>query len=341
MDQFHLSGSLTGNGDRLELDNLDARIGDSSYVLEASGRITDLTRLAGMSLKFESSGQSPAHFLTFLAGPWLATEQYTASGKLEGSATDLSLGDLDVKAQVKQTTLTLQGTIDDLSGDGDIDGVFGVRGEDIASVSAFFDLPIPDVDELDGTVHVTGSWEDIKLDDIQATLREGSISGELGGEIGDLPDLSGMDLTLEIQGRNLRDVESLLGLQELPETTKLSGKLGLSGRLHDMSVRADGLTMERGPLRLAANGWLLDLGDVPRLDMKINVSGNNIRDITYFKDVTMPPTDRFEARGRLRGSLDAPDLDRSRRAGTSGRHPARSRRASARCDEFTALPAAR
>ncbi|MGB5622436.1 MAG: AsmA family protein [Gammaproteobacteria bacterium] len=309
MDQFHLSGSLTGNGDRLELDNLDARIGDSSYALEAGGRITDLTRLAGMSLEFESSGHSPAHFLTFLTGPFLATEQYTASGSLAGSATDLGLGDLDVKAQVKQTTLTLKGTIGDLAGAGDLDVLFGVRGEDMASVSAFFDLPIPDVDELDGSVRVTGPWDEIKLDDIQATLREGSISGELGGEIGDLPDLAGMDLTLDIQGRDLRDVESLLGFEGLPETNRVSGKLGLSGRLHDMSVRADGLTMERGPLRLIANGWLLDLADVPRLDMKINVSGNNIRDITYFKDVTMPPTDRFEARGRLRGSLDAPDLN--------------------------------
>jgi len=309
MDQFHLSGSFSGNGDRLELDKFDARIGDSSYALEASGRITDLTRLTGMSLEFESSGQSPAHFLTFLTGPWLATEQYTASGKLEGSVTDLDLGDLDVKAQVKQTTLTLQGTIDDLTGAGDIDGLFGVRGKDLASVSAFFDLPIPDVDELDGSVHVTGSWDETQLDDIQATLREGSISGELGGKIGDLPDLSGMDLTLEIQGGDLRDIESLLDFEGLPQTTKVSGKLGLSGRLHDMSVRADGLTMERGPLRLAANGWLLDLGDVPRVDMKIEGSGNNIRDIVFFKDVTMPPTDRFEVRGRLRGSLDAPDLD--------------------------------
>ena len=176
-------------------------------------------------------------------------------------------------------------------------------------MSAFFDLPIPDVDELDGSVHVTGSWDETKLDDIQATLREGSISGELGGKIGDLPDLSGMDLTLEIQGGDLRDIESLLDFEGLPQTTKVSGKLGLSGRLHDMSVRADGLTMERGPLRLAANGWLLDLGDVPRVDMKIEGSGNNIRDIVFFKDVTMPPTDRFEVRGRLRGSLDAPDLD--------------------------------
>lgn len=309
MDHFQLSGQLRGTGDRISLRQADARLGDDDYTVHITGDISDLTRLRGLALDFESMGKSPASFLPRLQGPWLATDKYTASGHLEGSMGTLRLSALEIAATIKQTQLTLGGTVDDLAGAGELNVLFGVHGEDIASVSSFFDLPIPDVDELDGTLRVTGSWDDIRLGAIEAQLREGSVTGRLSGHIGHLPDLSDMELRLVAEGTDLRDLQSLIGVEDLPQTDTVSGSVVLSGRQRDMSLHIDTLKMARDDLQLTATGWLQDLTDVPRIDLKIDLLGKNVRDIPYFRDVVVPATDHFQASGRLRGRADAPDLE--------------------------------
>lgn len=309
MDHFQLSGHLRGTGDRISLRQADARLGDDDYTVHITGDISDLTRLRGLALDFESSGKSPASFLPRLQGPWLATDKYTASGRLEGSIATLRLSALKIAATVKQTQLTLGGTVDDLAGAGQLDVLFGVHGEDIASVSSFIDLPIPDVDELDGTLRVTGSWDDIRAGAIEAQLREGSVTGRLSGHIGHLPDLSDMELRLVADGTDLRDLQSLIGVEDLPQTDTVSGVVVLSGRQRDMSLHIDSLKMTRDDLRLAATGWLQNLTGIPRIDLKLDLQGRNISDIEYFAGLTVPPSDHFKASGRLRGRAAEPDLE--------------------------------
>ena len=309
MDRFQIEGQLVGEGDRLRLRNLDAQLGDEDYGMHITGGISDLTRLGGMALDFESSGTSPAHFLPRLRGGWLATDRYTASGRLEGSMDSLTLTGLKVEATVKDSELSLDGKIGDLAGAGDADAIFGIRGHDMASVSSFFELPIPDVDELDGTVRVTGPWEDLLVDDVRATLREGSVSGRLSGSIGRLSDLDGLELRLVAEGRDLRDLESLLGAEALIQTDSLKASLVLSGRQRDMSLQIESAELTRDDLSLSGRGWMQNLTDVPRLDLRFDLSGHNIRTIDYFSEIVVPPTDRFRASGRLRGQLAAPDLE--------------------------------
>jgi uncharacterized protein involved in outer membrane biogenesis len=308
MDRFQVSGRLTGDGDRLGLDQLDASLGDEAYDMQITGRVADLTRLSGMGLDFSSSGVSPASFLPRLRGSWLATERYTANGRLEGSLTDLKLTNLKVEAGIKATELKVDGTIGDLAGSGDLDVIFGVQGQDMASVSSYFELPVPDVDELDGTLRVTGSWEEMQFDDVRARLREGSISGWLSGSIGRLPDLDGLELRLEAEGRDLRDLTSLLGVEGLIRTDRLKTSLILSGHVDDLSLRIDTVDLARDDLRMSAKGWLQALTNVPRLDLKVDLTGKNLRAVDYFQDITVPGTDRFQASGRLRGLASAPDL---------------------------------
>jgi len=314
MDHFEISGQMTGSGDLLKLYDLDAQLGDPTYKMHITGGIADLINLSGMALEFESSGVSPVSFLPRIKGAWLATDQYDASGKLVGSVQKVDLTDLIIHGTVKQTQLELTGTFGDLAGAGDIDVVLTIDGRNMASVSSFFELPVPDVDELKGSARATGTWDHLDVSDINARIREGSISGTLKGTIGSLPDLQGLALKLQADGSDIRDLQPLLGLDSLPQTDKASATLGLSGRNKDVSLQIHQLDLERGPTRLSGTGWLQDLGDVPRIDVKFDASGTNLQALAgpglgKTSDLKLPVTDRFRVQGRLRGHLATPDLD--------------------------------
>jgi len=194
MDHFAFSYQVSGKGDILQMENLEASLGDPSYTMHITGNAADLLRLSGLALEFESSGVSPVSFLPRIQGAWLATDQYSATGKLVGSMSKMDLTDLKIDGKVKETELTLTGTLGDLAGAGALDLTLKIDGHHMASVSSFFELPIPDVDQLSGSLHASGTWDSLDISDIQATLREGSISGTLSGNLGSVTDLDHLDI---------------------------------------------------------------------------------------------------------------------------------------------------
>ena len=162
------------------------------------------------------------------------------SGDLAGTATKLH-GEMS-------NALTREG----------LDLTVEASGTDLATLGAGVAVKLPQTDGFDMTAHLTGSGDDLTLQEVHGSVSYKGLKLAMNGEVGNLNVFEGIRLDLEGSGNNLAELSSIVG-ETLPKTGpfEVSGKLAGTARALALS-EAQG-TIGQQSIKVSLAGKVDDL----------------------------------------------------------------------------------
>jgi uncharacterized protein involved in outer membrane biogenesis len=300
-DAFDLSGHLAGSGQSPMLENISGNVSAGGTDLAVSGRIGNLIALQDLDLQLKGSGKDLAQVGALVGQKLPSTDEFMLEGHLKGSGREMSLQDIQSQARRGSLRLTAEGTIGDLAAFGNVDLQLKGSGKDLAQLESIVGQKLPSTDEFMLESHLKGSGREMSLQDIQGQARRGNLGLTAEGTIGDLAAFGNVDLQLKGSGKDLAQLESIVG-QKLPSTDEfmLEGHLKGSGR--EMSLQDIQGQARRGSLHMKAEGTIGDLAAFGKVDLQLKGSGKDLAQLETIVGQKLPPTDEFALDGRLAGS---------------------------------------
>jgi len=275
---FVLDGSMKITDETIVVDKLDGRAGDTTVSFE--GTVILAEDYVGTDLRVRAAGLDPTWLTSQTELDELPVEPYAFDGRLR--FTDAG-PDLD----------TIQGTYGDV--DFELNGeltdlLFRISGPDVSWLSAFGapeGLPT-ECFELEGRVRTLDSG--YELEGFKATL--GLTAVELDGRLGELPDLEGTDVELNVSGPQLSALSAYADLPPLPaESFAVSGHLSIE----PASYGLQGVSGQLGRQRFAVDGTVVPDAGLVGTTLELELSGPDLADA-----------------GRLAGELGVQDVPQFR-----------------------------
>jgi uncharacterized protein involved in outer membrane biogenesis len=300
-DEFAFEGRLTGSTEDLTLMNAQATVRRGRLHLNLNATVKNLLTFRGMDLRSKLTGTDLAEFGEIIEAKLPATDQFEIQGRLTGSVRTLSLQDIRGRARRGSLNLTAEGSIEDLPAFRHVDLQLKGDGKDLTQAESIFGQKLPPTDEFMLEGRLAGSGRELSLHDIRGRARRGSLNLTVIGAIGDLTAFRQVDLRLKGSGKDLAQVESIIG-QKLPPTDEffLQGRLtGSTGALSLLDFRG---RAGRGSLSLEVTGAIKDLPAFAGMDLILKAGGKEAAEIGPLIGTTFPELGPFDFSGHLSGS---------------------------------------
>ena len=138
----------------------------------------------------------------------------------------------------------------------------------------------------------------------------GDVSGvkfKAEGAIGDVPNLRGMDLTVQASGTSLAGAGRALAVS-LPQTDAFTVAGRLKGSAEALTLDDAQGNFSRGNVDLTINGTVGDVISLRDISLQLTGSGKDLAELGPIIDVSLPRTGPFIIQGRLTGSPKALSL---------------------------------
>jgi len=309
LKSFSLAGDLDGDSGELGVTNLQCHLQSAGYDLTLSGSISDLPALKGLSITFKGSADSITQMLPWSDQQFTAKGQFTAAGHLSGDLSAPTLDAVSMSGQMPGVSVEIDGSVKDLHEGGIVDAAISVKAEGLAEVGRRLHVTLPDIDTAELDARLTGTLVAPALENVRATLTEGSLTAKVTGAISKLIPAVQTDLAIDLGGRDLADLGNVLGYEGVPQTDSVSakGRLETADSVLDLTVN-DGVLTRNDGTELRVSGTIDDIGAEPKLDLSMRLSGKDLTGISQAKAAGLPETDKYRIDGSLRGPVKAPDL---------------------------------
>ena len=222
---------------------------------------------------------------------------------------------LTLSGEVAGTAVTLHGEIANALTREGLDLTVQASGTDLATLGAAIAVKLLKTDRFDMTAHLTGSGDDLTLQEVHGSVNYKSLELAMNGEVGDLNALEDIRLELKGSGNDLAELSSFAG-ETLPKTGpfEVTGKLTGSAKALAFS-EAQG-TISHENIRLSLAGKIGDLIALEGIELNLEGSGNDLAELSSIVGETLPQTGPFEVSGMLTGTARA--LGLSEAQGTVG-----------------------
>lgn len=232
---FQVSGQLTGSTKVLALNQAQGTISEQSIKVSLTGKVDDLIAVEGVDLKVKGSGDDVAQLGTILGKTLPKTGPFEISGRLAGSAKALALSQAQGTISEQSIKVSLAGAIDDLITQKGISLDVKGAGKSLGELRGILGDKLPDTGPFVATARLTGSAEAPAISKLNATVAYGDSQLAISGELGDLLQLTGINLNVQASGKNLGELGPLLD-KKLPElgAFRVQGQLSGSDQLIDL-----------------------------------------------------------------------------------------------------------
>ena len=296
------SGALT----RLHIAVEDVRIENLSltYRDEKAAHTTRLN-LAGL----EMARQADPEFLALKLQADCNGQPVELSGRIGRLQRILSGGriPLDLAGRFTSATLKIEGSVGEVSALRGIDLNVRIAGKNLQELGRGFDTELPPTDAFDLSGHLAGSGQSPTLENIKGNVSAGGAALAVSGRVGNLIALQDLDLQLKGSGKDLAQMEAIVGLK-LPPTDEFALQGRLTGAADGLSLQDVQGQVRRGSLNLTAEGTIGNLAAFEGVDLQLKGSGKDLSQAESLFGQKLPPTDEFELEGRLTGSAKALSL---------------------------------
>jgi len=301
---FELTGTLASASGQLEIDALQARLGEVS--LDASGTVSTTQPSADMSLQVDARGPDLAAFVPQQWVPYsLPAAQFSVSG---GIAINQKLLTLDaVSALVGPDRLQVSGTIPlDTPSDG-LDLVIAASGPDLGAVVP---VELEQIDfkalayEISGNIQLAqGS---MSLRQLEFSTPRGRLSGQLGISL-ENPRHSGQ-FDLKANGDDLGGF-----LPAIPgyAAAAVPFNLDARGSWDDKRVSVESGHLQLDDASIEAQGEISLPPEAAATRLVLSASGDSLADLGQFGELRLP-AEAFQIDASLQGDangLHLPALD--------------------------------
>ncbi len=215
------------------------------------------------------------------------------------------LGEIRVAAQDGEISGEISGQLGDLWHNDDLELQISLSAPDLAEIgqSLVPELKLPEVGPVNASISIRGSTSALSAEDF--ALQIGSRDAtwlEAGGSVVDLASFTGVHLTMEFSGADLRYANHYLG-RELPDLGPVRGNVVLSDRdgslgIEEMRV-AGGRT---GTLTFDFSGRIDRLRDRDEIEVDAKVEAKSLALVGDFFGVDLPPIGPVAFSGTMTGS---------------------------------------
>lgn len=197
---FDVEGRLTGNGDKLRASGVDATLKREDLTLSLDGSVGKLLQADDLDLRFDIYGGDFASLGEIVGTTLPTTTSFSAKGLMTGNESAVTISDLDGKATVGGQQIEFKGSIGGLNDLSGMDLSVSGSGQNFARIGELLKLPIPEGVQHTFSANLSGSLEALAVSDGESVVQFEDAKVELSGAIADAITLSGMDLTIGIDG---------------------------------------------------------------------------------------------------------------------------------------------
>jgi len=228
---FDVTGHLKGSRDALGLDNIKGNLSGGAVDMAISGSVGNLIAFSGVDLNIMSSGKDLAAMGPIIGEELPATDDYKIQGRLTGSAEALALQEAQGSAGRGSLRFTVNGAVKDILTFSGMDLQSKLSGTDLEEFGEMIGEKLPATDEFEIQGRLTGSTEELALQEAQGSARRGGIRLKVSGGITQLLTFDGLNLKIDASGKELAEIGPLFGT-ELPGLGPfdVSGKLSSSAK---------------------------------------------------------------------------------------------------------------
>jgi len=262
---FEISGKLTGSAKALTLGEAQGTIRHESIKVSLAGTIGDLIALEGIDLILKGAGVNLAELSSITGQTLPQTGPFEINGKLTGSARALALSEAQGTISQQSIKVSLAGRVDELL------TLKGIRldvkgaGKNLGELRSLLGDKLPDTGPFAVAGRLTGSTQALAVGKLRATLSQGDSQLAVSGKVGDVLQLTGIDLNVEGSGNNLGELGSLFDTQ-LPDPGPFHIKGQLSGSDKLLDLKNFSASVDQSDFA----GWAkVEFGKRPRVTLRL------------------------------------------------------------------------
>ncbi|MBT8443324.1 MAG: AsmA family protein, partial [Gammaproteobacteria bacterium] len=290
-DPFSVSGRISRQGPRLDVETVEIEIGDTEF--DASATIDKFPDIDGAVINIEIEGPDFGRFNKLAGLPGKLTGPFSLTAELSQSPDGEEL--VDVAAEAQDVQFRINGVVSTAPEFVGTDLAVNVSGKDLSVVATALDFPdVPDV-PFGATAKLTRVERGIEIDAGTATLGDDVITIE--GLVGNAPLESDTDITVGATGPNLRNTMAMLPV-ELGSVPARSYRI--DGRVHreDAGFQIESLVATLGAkqaYRVQVDGLVTDAPEFEGSRAQISAKGVSLAEIAAIADVSGLPAAAFTA----------------------------------------------
>jgi uncharacterized protein involved in outer membrane biogenesis len=262
---FAVSGRLTGAAKALALSKAQGTISRESIKLSMTGNIGDLITLEDIDLDLKGSGNDLAELSPIIDKTLPETGPFAVSGRLTGTAKVPAVSEARGTLSQQSIKLSVRGRVNDLIALRGINLNVEGTGNNLGELSGMVGNKLPDTGPFSATARLTGSAQELAAADLDATLKHGAAKLAVSGKIGNVRQLSGIQLDVQGSGQNVNQLSSLFDTQ-LPDLGFFTIKGKLSGSPELLELDNFSASVDHSDLA----GWAkVELGKRPKVTTRL------------------------------------------------------------------------
>jgi len=215
---------------------------------------------------------------------------------------------VSLRAEMRKMAVELTGTVIEPKKFHGVDMLVRLDAHDLGFLHAIVEWSLPAID----SVHLEARFEDgdgsLGIDgEIHVAAREGEITGEISGKLGDLSRGDEVELQITLNARDLGEIgESLVPELKLPAVGPVTASVAIRGSKSALSADDFALKIgSRDAAWLEASGSVVDLANFTGVSLAGEFAGADLRYATPYFDRELPDV------GPVRGSATLSDGDGS------------------------------
>ena len=229
------------------------------------------------------------------------TREYTVNGRLTGSATALSVPEVQGSARRGNLHIAVSGRVKNLLDLQGLDLQSSLRGKNLTEFGDIIDEKLPATDRFEIRGRLTGTGKSLTLRQADGSAVRGNLNLEVKGDVRNLIALQGLDLNFKLAGTDLTEIEKISGTS-LPAIDEFSLAGRLMGSPDALSLQKATGSAGRGGLHLAFTGGIQKLLELEGVDVKLDASGTELAEIGPLIGTQVPELGSFDVSGSLTGS---------------------------------------
>jgi hypothetical protein len=308
-DSYNLSSTVQGDWPSISISAAQISLRRNEITLEASGSLSNITKLDGLNVLLNVRGQNLAELSQIVGQEMPPTLTYNFSGRLEGSWPTISVSAARAKVTRENLAMDLTGSIGNLTDLSDINLGITARGSDLSRVAELSPFEPPATDRFSIEGQLSGSPLALTTTNMEAILERGRHRLALSGDVNKMPEFSGVNLDVTATGTDLSEFNTDGGL-DLPPTQSYRLTAALVGDAEAL-IAQDIVIEASGPgARLELRGSIGSLHDFHDIDLAMLMTIDSLSNLNPFLGVSLPKSELIEVGGRLKGSMPDLSLDK-------------------------------
>ena len=255
-------GAVVWENGELSLIGAKATYDGSLGAAVVTGKIDDLIEFDKVRLKGDADLPDFKALDLFTGFTMPAVDRVIVSTDLISTeAKDLSARNLSVTARKNKLSVSAEGSVDSIiKNNAILDLKLTTKVGSIKQLEALVDNDLPDVGPASASANLSGSGQDIKLADVEITLNDALLSGNVSSDVGNLNRIDMLSFDVDLETVSAKDTLAKFGISsDVNEPATLSSKVLLDVSKHSVKLDDARLTMSKNKLTGELN--LLNITD--------------------------------------------------------------------------------